>query len=256
MDSMNLVSYIEDERLFDYAASCAQTLRPDALLDGRGEASTLRRSFQEIERCHDLFRRRYQDAPRVPAACEWLLDNDYMIRREYPPVRRALRDAERQRACRGKLLTLELCRALLQAGNGRVSEERCLLFLKGFQSVTVLRRRELLLFPAALRAALLEAVAMQCQKLCASSEPETLSEAMAALFGSLNLLSTMDMERVLDESDVPAAVLSGDPDGSFSRMDRLTREDYLRRLADMAEAQDLDEQALARTRERRPHLLD
>ncbi len=246
MDSMNLVSYIDDERLFDYAASCAQTLRPDGVLDGHGEAGTLRRCFQEIERCHDLFRRRYQDAARVPAACEWLLDNDYMIRREYPPVRRALRDAERQRACRGKLLTLELCRALLQAGNGRVSEERCLLFLKGFQSVTVLRRRELLLFPAALRAALLEAVAFQCQKLCASSEPESLSDAMAALFGSLNLLATMDMERVLDETDVPAAVLSEDPGGSFSRMDRPTREDYLRRLSDMAEAQDLDEQALAR----------
>ena len=66
MDSMNLVSYIEDERLFDYAASCAQTLRPDALLDGRGEASTLRRCFQEIERCHSLFRRRYADAARIP----------------------------------------------------------------------------------------------------------------------------------------------------------------------------------------------
>ena len=246
MDSMNLISYIDDERLFEYAASCAQTLRPDALLDGRGEASTLRRCFQEIERCHSLFRRRYADAARIPAACEWLLDNYYMIQREYPPVRRALKDAERQRSCRGKLLTLELCRALLQAGNGRVSEERCLLFLKGFQSVTVLRRRELLLFPAALRSALLEAVALQCQKLCASSEPENLSESMAALFGSLNLLSTMDMERVLDEADVPAAILSEDPDGSFPRMDRLTREGYLRRLAEMAEAQDLDEQALAR----------
>ena len=246
MDSMNLVSYIEDERLFDYAASCAQTLRPDALLDGRGEAGTLRRCFQEAERCHKLFRRRYADAARVPAACEWLLDNYYMIQREYSPVRRALLDAERQRSCRGKLLTLELSRALIQAGNGRISEERCLLFLKGFQSVTALRRRELLLFPAALRAALLEAVASQCQKLCASSEPESLSDSMAALFSSLNLLSTMDMERVLDEADVPAAILSDDPDGSFSRMDRLTREDYLRRLAEMAEARDLDEQVLAR----------
>ena len=75
MDSMNLVSYIDDERLFDYAVSCAQTLRPDALLDGRGEASTLRRCFQEVERCHSLFRRRYADAARIPAACEWLLDN-------------------------------------------------------------------------------------------------------------------------------------------------------------------------------------
>ena len=58
MDSMNLVPYIEDGRLFDYAASCARTLRPDGSGDGRDEARTLRRCFQETERCHALLRRR------------------------------------------------------------------------------------------------------------------------------------------------------------------------------------------------------
>ena len=35
MDSMNLVPYIEDERLYDYAVSCAHALRPDATRDGQ-----------------------------------------------------------------------------------------------------------------------------------------------------------------------------------------------------------------------------
>jgi len=246
MDSMNLVPYIEDEKLFDYAVSCAQTLRADGRSDGWGAAQALRRCYHETANCHSLLQRRYDGAAHVPAACEWLLDNYYLIQREYPAVRRALRETRQQRCSRGKLLVTELCRALLAAGHGRLSEERCVLFLQGFQSVTTLQRRELLLFPAALRAVILEAVAGACRKLGASSEPEELTDTLSALFRSLILLSTMDMESVLDGADVSGRILSEDPTGSFSRMDRETREDYLRRLAEMAEAEGLDEQTLAR----------
>ena len=95
MDSINLVPYIEDERLFDYAAACAKTLRPEELGDGREEARILKQSFQACERCHTLLQRRYAGAAHIPAACEWLLDNFYMLQREYPAVRRALPDPPR-----------------------------------------------------------------------------------------------------------------------------------------------------------------
>ncbi len=246
MDSMNLIPYIEDDKLAEYAVSCAHTLRPGGTLDGAAAAQSLRRCFQATERCHRLLRRRYEGAARVPAACEWLLDNFYLVQREYPAARRALRDCERQRASRGRLLMTELCRALLQAGNGSVSEERCVIFLRGFQRVTVLQRRELTLFPTALRAVILESIAHLCETLSASARPETLSESMGALFRSLILLSTMDMERVLDASDVPGSILADEAEGSFPRMDRCTREDYLRRLAELAQKRDMEEQELAR----------
>ena len=89
MDSMNLIPYIEDEKLFDYAVSCAQTLRPDGRSDGWGEAQALRRCFHEIGRCQSLLKRRYEGAAHIPAACEWVLDNHYLLQREYPAVRRA-----------------------------------------------------------------------------------------------------------------------------------------------------------------------
>ena len=246
MDSINLVPYIEDGRLFDYAASCAQTLRPEGLSDARAEAQTLRRCYQETERCHALLRRRYEGAAKIPAACEWLLDNFYLIQREYPDLRLALRRAERQRCARGRLLIAALCRALLQAGHGTLTEERCETYLAGFQSVTVLQRRELLLFPTALRAAILEAIASSCQRLSASSEPGELTEELAALFSSLSRLATMDMEALLDRADVPGQILAGEAEGSYPRMDRVTRDAYLRRLSELAEEEGLDEQALAR----------
>ena len=246
MDSINLVPYIEDERLYDYAAACARTLRPEGMGDGRSEAQALRRCFQDTERCHALLQRRYEGASHIPASCEWLLDNFYLLQREYPAVRRALREAERQRCTRGSLLITALSRALLQAGHGKLTRERCALYLAGFQSVTILQRSELRLFPAALRAALLEAVASSCRKLGASSEPETLTEEISALFASLTLLAAMDMDTLLSDADIPGQILAEDPTGSYSKMDRLTKEDYLRRLSELAEEQGLDEQTFAR----------
>ena len=46
MDSMNLIPYIEDERLYDYAVSCARSLRPDGLTDGRADARALKKHMQ------------------------------------------------------------------------------------------------------------------------------------------------------------------------------------------------------------------
>ena len=246
MDSMNLIPYIDDERLFAYAASCARTLRPEGRGDGRAAARRLRRSMQEAERCHALLRRRYENASHIPAACEWLLDNRWLLLREAPGVLRALRGCRRQRRCRDSLLVAELCRALLQAGNGSVTAERCAIFLRGFQSVTVLQRQELLLFPAALRAAVIEGVAAQCVRLRAASDPETLTASFAALFGSLRQLGETDLDAVLEEADVCSALLEGESAGVYARMDRASKSAYLDRLSLLAKKRGVEEQQLAR----------
>ena len=245
MDSMNLIDYIEDARLGDYAVSCARTLRPDGLGDGRGEARSLRRSMQEITRCRALLQRRSEQESKLPSACEWLLDNHYLLDAVYPDALRGLRGAERQRCTRGRLLVTELCRSLLAAGNGKLSAERCAIFLRGFQTVTVLQRRELLLFPAALQAALIESAAGLCRALSLAADPERLTDSMAAIFTSLRLLEGMDMARILEGCDVSAAVLAQEKAGSFSRMDRVTRSEYLGRLETLARREGVEEQQLA-----------
>ena len=246
MDSMNLIPYIEDERLYDYAVSCARSLRPDGLTDGRADARALKKHMQEIDRCLALLRRRARQETHLPAACEWLLDNHYLLQSVYPDALLAFKSAERQRSARGKLLVPELCRALLSAGNGKLTEKRCEIFLKGFQSVTVLQRRELLLFPAALQSALSEWAAGLCRKLSASTDPEALTDSMAALFTSLRQLSGMDAAGLLERTDVSAAILAGEADGSFAHMAQVTREQYLRRLEELARREGVEEQELAR----------
>ena len=79
MDSMNLIPYIEDERLYDYAVSCARSLRPDGFADGRADARALRKHRQEIDRCLALLQKRARQETHLPAACEWLLDSHYLL---------------------------------------------------------------------------------------------------------------------------------------------------------------------------------
>ena len=246
MDSIHLVPYIDDAQLYDYAVSCARTLRTGGRGDGRCEERALRRARQEIERCHALIRRRYGGAAHPPAACEWLLDNHYLLQREFPGVLQDLRRSGSQRRCREGLLVSQLCRALVQSGNGKVTGVRCVIFLRGFQSVTVLQRRELLLFPAALRAAVMAAIAGQCRALLSAADPESCTEGMAALFESLRLIGEMDMQRILDRADVPGGILARDPTGEYPRMDAVTRGLYRERLQAMAEKAGAEEQALAK----------
>ena len=242
----NLSLYIETERLRDYAASVARLLRPLGQGGGRAAARALRLHAREIRRCHDAVRRRYRDASNVPAACEWLLDNWYLARREALEAESALRTAKRLRLCEEGLMVLSLCRALLRAGLGEVTEARCREFLDGFQSITVLRRAELALFPVCLRAACLEALAGVCREMPYSAELDRCAGRLEKLFGTLRLFSQLDTEKLLQSADVTAAVLSADPSGDFPRMDRESRQDYLRRVEKLARREGMEEHTCAR----------
>ena len=245
MDSMNLAPYIDNERLADYAVSCARLLKSTGTQSGTEAALRLHESIRELRRCRDTLHRRYTGAPAVPSGCEWLLDNWYMIQREGPAAEDELRRARSLRRCRDGLIITELCRTLLQSGHGRLTEQRCRVFLEAFQSVTVLRRGELYLFPAAMRAAVIQALAAVCRDMLNSSDAEAYAQELETLFSSLRLLSSMDMERLLDSVDVCSAILSRDPTGDYPKMDRETKTEYLRRLEIMAAQRDVEEYTLA-----------
>ena len=241
MDGM----YIEDERLAAFGASTARLLQPLGMTDGRAAAFELRQSMAQINRTYEAVRRRYGRDSHVPAACEWLLDNRYLARREALALLPALRRARHLRRCSEGLLILALARALAEAGDGRITEERCRLFLEGFQSVTVLRRAELALFPQALRCAVLHKLAELCRELRDAADTAALVPALEANFGTLRLFAQLDLEALLQEADRPQAVLAADPGGVFPRMDRETREDYLRRIEVLARREGIEETVCA-----------
>lgn len=76
-----------------------------------------------------------------------------------------------------------------------LDEARCLSFLSGVQKKTILTRRELQLFPAALRCAALSLLAQAYEK----DLPD--SGLTGALFTSLRLWGTLDLAKMLEEAD-------------------------------------------------------
>ena len=70
MDSMNLAPYIDNERLADYAVSCARLLKSTGTQSGAEAALRLHESIRELRRCRNSLHRRYTGAPAVPSGCE------------------------------------------------------------------------------------------------------------------------------------------------------------------------------------------
>lgn len=246
MDSIWNAPFVETEKLASSAAAAARLLPPRGSCRGRRALPRLRRSGEEIRRCCALLRRRSEGAAEIPAAWEWLLDNAYMARREQLSAAGDFVRAGRLRRCEEGILIIELARALLLAGQGQVTAERARSFLDGFQTVTPLRRAELQLFPAALRAAVLEELAALCHELRRSSEPERFCDALEALFTTLRLFAVLDTEALLTGADLTHAILCADPTGDYPNMDAATRQDYLRRVEKLARREGLEEQYYAR----------
>ena len=246
MDFINSELYIENEKLYDFAAGTAKLLRIEGESSGKPSAARLRRSFAVIRRSHETIARRYGELTSPPPACEWLLDNWYMVQRETRAAETELSAARRLRCTESALLLDELCLALLRAGQGKVDGERCALFLAGFQSVTALSRRELGLFPAALRAAVVSCLAEVCQSMQYAADTAAHARAFEALFGTLRLFSVLDLETLLSVADITNVILADDPTGDYARMESGTRQMYLERLEKLARRSGLEEQVYAR----------
>ena len=246
MDPIFSGLYMEEEKLAAFAANSARLTVPDGEGPAAGAANRLRRSLAAVRRCHDAVAARYAEAESVPPACEWLLDNWVSAQREAAAAYADLRRAGRQRRSGKEPLMLPLCRALLSSGQGWLDAGRCAEFLKGFQTVTPLRRRELLLFPAAMRAAVLEAMAVVCESLPFAAETTPHRDAFEALFSSLRWLSSADMEELLRGVDLSDKAFCEDPGGVYPRMDRESRQSYLERLELLARLEGAEEHLLAR----------
>lgn len=245
MESVLNASYVENERLRACGEATARLLPPGGEIRCRRLLPSVRKALRAIRRCCALLQNRAESAAEVPAAWEWLLDNEYLARREAISAAGDLHGKDALRRSSEGPLILALARSLLLAGRGGVTEARAALFLEGFQTVTPLRRAELRCFPAALRLAVLEELAVLSGELSRSGAPEDYAAGLEALFTTLRLFSALDAEDLLTGADRCHAILSRDPAGIFPRMDADSRRDYLRRLEKLARRRGQEEPVFA-----------
>lgn len=250
MDIVSSGLNIEPGRLNAYAASAARLLAPDGVCAASAEARRLRAELRELRRYHAALCAKEESGEALTGAEEWMLDNFYLALREGKEAASALRSEGTMRAAEGTGLPFALCRALLRAGGGKLTEERLQSFLDGFQSVCVLRQSELEAIGGAARRAVISALAEVCRAMRRSEGDaegrEGCAVILSSLFAALRSLPQMDFEGLEQHVNVPGLILELDATGEYPRMDAQTKRGYLRRLEALAEERGEEASALAR----------
>ena len=232
--------------VFEHAASCARLNKCVSTASASELRALLRRSCREINSAYRLVESRFGGKGAMPDSCRWLLDNRYLAIREARIVMPGLRRQRRLRSGSEGIIPAVACRDMISVCEECLSEDKMLEYLNGFQSVCPLPQNELYLLPAVLTTQLLAAIADVCAKLESTAEPDALSARFAALFGSLRLISELDMQNLLERTDAVEKALTADPSGVYPRMDEQSRAEYRSRLSRLAKREGLEEHAFAK----------
>ena len=192
---------ISTERLAGWGDEAARSIPIRGAVSGRSAARRLRRAMEAVT-----------DKSRDSREPAWFADNEYLARREADIAIEAFRAARRLRRGPESAAIVMLCRALVDAGP--VTEERIEAFLTGARRARETPENEAALFGAALRAALIDALA----------GPEVDAARAAELFTGLRTLADMDLTHALEASDPVDAVLRRD--GVYPAMDEASRAQY------------------------------
>ncbi|MCC5971669.1 MAG: cellobiose phosphorylase [Pararhodobacter sp.] len=194
--------------------------------------------------------------PENLTSAEWMLDNDYQLRRALrqiradmppaflhrlralPPQDAATRAGHADRRA-GQPRIHAMAHGLLAASQMQLSLPVCVRFLRAYQDRAPLDIAELWAFPAMLRVAALEvliAAVSQCfpavtpplsrERLAKLPAGLDASECIARAIATLSVLKTIDWKVVFDASSIVEEILARDPAGAYLLMEFRSRDDY------------------------------
>ncbi len=191
---------IKRERLARWGEQSARSIPITGTVSGRKTAARLSRAMERVSRLS-----REENAPA------WYADNEYLSRREGHLALEAFRSAGKLRRGPDGAAVVTLCCQLVEAGP--ITEERVEEFLTGARRKDGLPETEAALVGAALRMAVILALAEGAD-----------TEKAGELFTSLRTLAELDLTDALEHSDPLDALLRKDE--IYPRMDEATRAMY------------------------------
>ena len=210
--------FIEESNLERFGKNTARALCLNGSVASADIAREIISKLREIRDIHDRVQREVEKLSHLPEAYEWLLDNWYLAQREGVSAATELREAKRLRSVQnGGAMIVELASALVRSGLGDVAKERCEIFLTGFQQSRVLSRQELAIFVPSVKGALIDELCSLCKTLPRHGGDDSVGAAMGRVFGSLRLLSTLDLSTPWNASIRPNKSCSETPPISTGR---------------------------------------
>ncbi|MFC2968231.1 GH36-type glycosyl hydrolase domain-containing protein [Acidimangrovimonas pyrenivorans] len=203
--------------------------------------------------------------PEATKAAEWLLDNEYHIRRAVRQVQTDM-PAEFYRRLpalaapewRGLPRILLAAHGFLEATHMQVSLAGTVRFLSAYQRDTALTISELWAFPAMLRLACLETIVVAFSELlrdpappfgpipgAAYREGHDPTEAVSRAIMALSAISRVSWKEAFEATSRVEAILRRDPAGVYAGMDFETRDSYRKAVEDLAQGSDWSEPDIA-----------
>ncbi len=222
--------------------------------------------FDSIPKWLDRVRRRsVHPPPEATKAAEWLLDNEYHVRRAVRQVRADMPpDFYRRLPClaapewRGLPRILLAAHGFLEAAHMEVSLPAAVRFLTAYQRGAALTIAELWAFPAMLRLASLETIVVAFSELIGDPEPpfeatpgaaysegHDPTEAVSRAIMALSAISRVPWKEVFEATSRVEAILRTDPAGVYASMDFDTRDSYRKAVEDLAEGSAWSETRIA-----------
>lgn len=212
-------------------------------------------------------RRACSDPPdHATKAAEWLLDNEYQIRRAVRQVQEDMPSVFYRRLpalsapeCDGLPRVFLAAHGLLNAANIQISEDAAVHFVDGYQGRDALSIAELWAFPAMLRLACLETIVLAFSSLvpgigvpfarsAGMPDPKDLrdpTEAVSRAITALSAISRIRWEEFFERTSRVEAILRTDPAARHAAQDFETRDSYRRAIEKIAEGCDAAETDVA-----------
>ena len=244
-----------------------------------GRGRTIRHRLQRLDHSFSSVYRTLQADPEAadaqPRIAEWLLDNEYLIREAVRQVASGLPPNYYRRLPRLSVApepdlprVVDLARVAAWESRLQVDPDQLQHFIASYQELRPLEIGELWAIPAALRLAVLEAVAEAAEDIFGSgptvkarrsvhgapgsdASPADALTVIAAGIGSLRTLSAHDWRRFVERASRVERILRGDPHRAYARMDFETRDRYRRAVEELARGSGKPEDAVAHEAVRR-----
>jgi cyclic beta-1,2-glucan synthetase len=210
------------------------------------------------ERCS----RAGNEDPSARLAADWLLDNDFLIRRVLGQLRRELPPGFQRRLPRltagGRVRVRELAEVLYREAPRELELDEMEAFLGTYQRLAPLTIAELWALPALLRLVILTEL-VESLGVVGRGQPGDHPNGLGSVAGrairSLRLLAEIHWKDVFSRQSVTDHLLRTDPAGAYAEMDFETRDGYRRAVEEIAVSAGLPEPevaeaALARAGER------
>lgn len=241
----------------------------DSLNGRKNVLNELKLSFMNIKDTHDYLKMLSKEGEEIISAGNWLLDNIYLIEKEYKAIKVNMPRSyfqnlyfENEINSDIKLPRIYICaKEMLNRNKGKVTEDDSIFFIKEKgEKYTI---GELWAFPLALRAGIIINLSKEATKLKniqkdrkeekgyenllkSKAKEDELVEKISSLIMSLREIDVIDWRHFFEETSIIESILKKDPSNVYEKMDFKSKDYYRHTIERISRKYKIDEEDIVK----------